>query len=774
MLALLLATALLVGASFVLGQAIVFLCGWSEWRWWAPALGYGALLILFGQSTHVPHRQGLLVVAAAIAVVAALLLRFVRRSLREAGRDGWLLGIVLILLAAIPFFAAGYAGVLGPSVSNDMSQHLAGLWWLLDPSRPLPVAAIGGNLVTTGYPLGPHALAAGLVRGLGMTEESAFSAVTLAVPVLTGFIALGFVSDARRAARWALAAVIGLGYLPTAYLAQGSFKEIIMAMLALATTAVLADLQALPRLGWRSAMPVGVLAGAAIYTYSYGGLLWLIAICGLFLAAEVIRRRELFAVMRHWLAPGIGALLIAALVVLPEVHRVRAFRDSIFGQESLRNKGNLSHPLNPLESLGVWFNGDFRFNPDPRWPTVVFSSIALAALVASLPWWWRRRALAVPAAAAAAAIVWVNLTLTINIYNQAKGLVVLAPLVMTCIGVPLALAWRRDSRGGGRGRTLVRATGVVLFAAAAISSFAVLRSAPVGLGSHEREFAAIRPLVRDKPTLFVDNDHFAQWELRGARPLYTTNTLYAPGHLIMHEAKLGSWGTDVDYFDSRQLDRVSYIVTPGGRYRSELPPNFRLALRTPSYDLYHRTGATPSREPLEPAGEPAAILDCTSEDGKQYVERYKWAGVLPLPVVSDKWTGSIARPGGTARMKVALPRGRWDISLEYLSATPLTVRAPGLQKRLAQNFGLISSYWPAGTITSDGRPVTLTVSADKRTRFGRLLGSPKPMRAALSPGLRPLYRAAFTRHGETPRRLPVKQACGKYVDWYAPAGSKMR
>jgi hypothetical protein len=48
------------------------------------------------------------------------------------------------------------------------------------------------------------------------------------------------------------------------------------------------------------------------------------------------------------------------------------------------------------------------------------------------------------------------------------------------------------------------------------------------------------------------------------------------------------------------------------------------------------------------------------------------------------------------------------------------------------------------------------------------------MRAALSPGLRPLYRAAFTRHGETPRRLPVNQACGKYVDWYAPAGSKMR
>jgi hypothetical protein len=102
------------------------------------------------------------------------------------------------------------------------------------------------------------------------------------------------------------------------------------------------------------------------------------------------------------------------------------------------------------------------------------------------------------------------------------------------------------------------------------------------------------------------------------------------------------------------------------------------------------------------------------------------------------------------------------------------VRAPGLTKVLAQNFGLITSFWPAGTVTSDGRPLTLSLTTGKRTWFGRLLGRPRAMRAPLSPGSRPLNAFAFTRHGRTPRRIHSKFACGRYVDWFAPAGSHMR
>jgi hypothetical protein len=173
-------------------------------------------------------------------------------------------------------------------------------------------------------------------------------------------------------------------------------------------------------------------------------------------------------------------------------------------------------------------------------------------------------------------------------------------------------------------------------------------------------------------------------------------------------------------------------------------------------------------------GQPGTVFDCTSDKGRDYLKRFKWAGVLPRPVVSTHWRGSIARPGETARMTVKLPRGRWDISLQYLSTTPLTLRGPGVEKRLAQNFGLITSFWDGGTLTSDGTPSTIALTGDQRTRFADLLGRPRKMRAPLSPGDRPLFQVAFTRHGREPRRVPVADACGRYVDWFAPAGSRMR
>jgi hypothetical protein len=204
----------------------------------------------------------------------------------------------------------------------------------------------------------------------------------------------------------------------------------------------------------------------------------------------------------------------------------------------------------------------------------------------------------------------------------------------------------------------------------------------------------------------------------------------------------------------RQNRRVSARPKP-------VPPNFRLVLRTQSYDVYKRVGATPTRFPYEAPGQPGAVFDCDSDRGRQYSKLYKWAGVLPSPIVKTDWQGSIGRPGETARIRVKLPRGRWDVSLQYVSTTGLTVKAPGLTKQMAANFGLITAFWPAGTVTSDGRTLTLSVSAHDRTWFAGLLGKPRGLRAPLSPGLRPLNQIAFTRHGETPRRVPARGGPGR-------------
>ncbi|MEA2482913.1 MAG: hypothetical protein QOC55_860 [Thermoleophilaceae bacterium] len=778
MLALLLLTAALAAASFTTGQAILALCGWQRWTWWAPAVGYGLLLIVGGQVVRLPGRATTAAVIIVVLALASLALPFVRTAVREAAAEAVPLGILMILLAAVPFFVAGHTGVLGAGVSNDMSQHLTAAFWLRTHASLLPAAAIGGDLITTGYPIGPHGLTAALTAATGLGEEDTFSAVTIVVPLLTAFAALAVVPTARRGARWALAIVIGIGYLPAAYLAQGSFKETIEAMYLLMTALAFAELlrDDAPARGVRRGIPFGVIVAATVYTYSYGGAFWIIGAVGVLFVAEVVRHpRALPRIVRATILPALAGVLTAAILLAREARRIINFTNSIFGVEPKKNHGNLVHALNPFETFGTWFSGDFRFNPSTMWPSMALSILALGALLASVGWWWRRRSLALPAAVVAGIVIWVDLALTRNIYNAAKGLVVLAPVVAACLGAPLIAAW--DARPAGRRRLVVtaRVVGAVLLIGAAIAGTSVLRSAPVGLGPHEKELASVRNIVHGKTVFFISNDHFAEWELRGARRLYTTNSLYAPAHLGMHPQKYGGIPLDVDNYGSHDLNHTHYVLQPAGRFASEIPPNFKLVLRTPSYELYRRSGKTPERLPAEPIGVPGALLDCNSPRVKGLIARYKVAGVLPTPVVSDKWTGTTGRPGQSARVRVTLPRGRWDISLEYFSQTGLDLHAPGFEHKIPSNFGTITPFWPAGTLTSNGSPLTLTVTARPRASwFGRLVGTAARDRGAGGAKDLPLWHVAFTRHGATPRRVPATQACGRYVDWLAPAGGAMK
>jgi hypothetical protein len=779
----LLLTAALVAACFLLGQAILALCGGTRWRWWAPALGYALLLVVGGQVVRIPNHQPAMLVILAVATVATLALPLVRRAVVGAAPDALPFGLLLLLAGAIPFFATGHTGVLGASVSNDMSQHLTGAFYLRTGEGLRPAAAYGGNLITTGYPLGAHGLAALLTGVSGLGEERVFSAITLAIPVLTGFAVLGLVPAAPRAARWALGAVVGLGYMMAAYLAQGSFKEITEALFVLATALALGDLTREPPRGWwhalRLGVPIAVLTAGAVYNYSYGGAFWMIGAVGVFLLVAIVRRpRALPSILRQAILPTIGALVVAAAVLAPETSRIEEFTKSVFGVEPTTQHGNLFHSINPLETIGPWFSGDFRIWPRPEWPSYAFSALAAAALIGGLVWWWRRRELALPCALVAAIALWAELTLTRNTYNAAKGLVVMAPLATACIGAPLVAAWAARSRVPRTRRLLVagRVLGGVLLGATIVSTFAVLRSAPVGIGSHEQELASMRPIIGKKPVLFLSNDHFAQWELRGAK-VYVATPLYAPAALPIHlQKQSGPPGdpVDVDNYESTDLDRIDFIVTPAARYQSEIPPNFQLVMHTASYELFRRAGPTPAREPIEPPGQPSAVLDCTSPAGRTLLTQYRWAGVVPTPYVTTDWHGNVGIPGHTATLEVRLPAGQWDISLQYLSYTSVVVRAPHLRTVIAPNYGLINEYWPAGTLTSNGTTLTLTLHAENRSWFGRLLGSPRRLLSEDSPKQTPLWHVAFTRHGVNDQRIPVSAACGRWVDWLAPANSTMQ
>lgn len=764
-----------VVASAVLGQAVLVMCGYRGWRWWSPAVGYGLLLAIGGQIVWLPQRARTLAVIIALVVIGALLVPRIRRDLREALPDALPVGGFVLLAALVPYLVYGRVGILGVNVSNDMAQHLSQAAWLRSHAGWLPVAAIGGPLETADYPVGPHGLAATLgLQGIG--DERSFAAVQLAVPALVALVALGALRRGPRLGRWAVAALAGTSYLFISYYAQASFKETIEALLLLGTAVAVGDwAREGPTSAFRRGIPLGLLAGSAVYVYSYGGMVWPLATVVAFFAVHVLRRRgrRREALVGHAVPGLLGGLLGLWLLAAPDVTRMVVFANSFFAHEPPMGMGNLPGPLSPAKALGVSFVGDFRDSPSPGWPSYVLTGLAALALVAGLAWWWRRRELGLPIALAMAVLVWVQISLTRNLYNAAKGLPVLAPLVVVCIGAPLLAAWRRDARlGRGRGPlTVVRVVGAVLLVAGAISSFAALRDASVGLGPQSSELQALAKDTKGENTLFLGRDHFTEWMLRKTRP-YSNVELYNPFVVHLRTDKLPRPGTpvDVDNVARTDLDAMNWLIAPRTAYASSIPPNFRAVRTTPSFVLYQRIGPTLSRDLIDPVGRPGALLDCRSPQGGQVLLADRLAAVRPAPIVVGQgaWQGQPLVPGASATLRIKLPPGRWNFSVQYVNETGLDVEGPGLRTQLPPYLGRIGTYWLAGAVRSDGGTTVVRVTARPRTSFGSLLGTPRPANVKYSPGGLTLNEAAFTRVNDRPRLVPVRAACGHWVDWLVP------
>src|SRR5262249_50019343 len=125
--------------------------------------------------------------------------------------------------------------------------------------------------------------------------------------------------------------------------------------------------------------------------------------------------------------------------------------------------------------------------------------------------------LAVPAALATAIVVYVGARLFGTVYTSAKALAIAAPLVALVSFGGLLL------RNAGLARRLLAAA---LAAGIALSSFLVLRQAPVGPPNHADQLAELRPLVQGRNVLFLGRDNFVAYELRGARAFTAVRNFY--------------------------------------------------------------------------------------------------------------------------------------------------------------------------------------------------------------------------------------------------------
>jgi len=815
----LLAGALIVAASLLLGAAIMAISGLPRHSAAGPATGLSALLVICGIAIKLPGHA----VTAAIVVGVALIGCFLvfDRTLAPAGtvRIAAIVAVLgAILVAAIPFATSGRVGILGQGlVNDDMASHLLFTEWVSSHAGPTP------DLIKDGYPLGPHAIVAATAKVSGASLIEGFAGLTGAIAVLLALTAFGALPGVRGWLRAPAAVLAASPYLAAAYLAQGAFKEPMLALALLGFALSLPPLRPVWSLpsdsyryqagsdgyppGARAGIPLGVIAAGTVYNYSFPGLAWLLVAAIVWMLVVALRERDaarsLLAGLRlrqrlrgarAALVLGIGIAVVAGL---PEIFRLASFSSfeafNPSGTGPTVGFGNLRQPLNPLEAFGVWPSGEFRITPaHSTTPEIAFYLGALLALTAFA--WGLGRALsrresALPSALLAATILYLASLALGTPYTQAKTLAIAAPLIMVIalrgLLVADSLAGEEGDVPEGDGATwwpprpvrplaglAVPLLAFAFAAAAAFSTLLPLRQSAVGPDYHLQEMLRMRPIVDGQNVLFLGRDNFVSWELIGSE-------VYAPitNHYDVEETHSLYRATDLNAkFDWDNLPQFvmndfNWVVTTSAAMQSQAPPGFVPRLRTGDFILWHRDHSVGQRRTLYEPLNPGAPLDCGNAGQAPLTKVDGTATVFTVqPVVGKVWNPSPAlTQTKPAHQRLYLTPGRWDLSIQYASTQALHVTATGpgvaapFSAELRTNllFRGPSPYYPVGSLdVKSAGTVVVDVDVADPPLVGRLLHTES--KAYLS-GL------AATRADPARQTIPLRQACGRYVDWYRVA-----
>jgi len=736
-----------------LGQAALRLAGAREWNWLAPMVGLSVAMLLAAPATHVPGRTTTMAILVALLAAAAAVW-CLRSPRHRPPLTDLLAALPALILVMVPFLAAGRGGILGVTVNNDMTVHLRIVEAFLHPA----VAAVAP--LPSDYPLGPHAMAALLSKGLGISPDLAFSGWSMAIPVLTAWTVLAAARNAAWYGKAIAATLVAMPYLVAAYYGQGSFKEVAQAGLVVAIVLCVSGCG--PRLGRGRWVPLALLTGGVISAYSIAGLPWVMAVFGLWLAgllAIAAWRRQLGevpAIVRRELpALGIGVAVLVA-VLLPQVHRMYEFivlREGTGIQTT--DIGNLVGRLPGWEALGIWDQADYRFAATSAYLGGPWSWFVVALVLFGTYWAVRRGRWLLPLAALAGLLIWEYTDGTQSIYVAAKGLMIASPLLMLVAALPLVD--REEGRRPRRPRfawLAVPLLSLVLLFQVVASDKRTLTFIPVGPTDHARQLKSFSPHILGEKTLFFGEDEFNIWELAGSyfRPI----SLGTAPQVELRPGKEWEFGhtTDFDSVPASTLNEYEWFITTRDPAASEPPPQIELVESTDAFQLWKRTGEVRERSILDEGEWPGAVLRCGTPKGRAILAGGGVAAIRREPIVVE---GGTVAAGGSLTVRMTLPAGTWELGSYYISHQPVDVTAPGLRTTLPANLDRPGPRLPIGRIAVPSRkqvPITFDVhdtllSARTATAtFANVVATPA---------------------GERDRIVPIARACGKYVDWYRSA-----
>jgi hypothetical protein len=807
--------ALICVASLLVGRALLLISGRRSWSWLEPAVGLAAVLAVTGVLARAPGHGTSATAGLVLLLLAAAIVVTTQRHRAdgpeadayrpdsahrpgEALRQGLPVAIVVALVLSIPFAVSGRWGLLGVGFNNDLGLHLAWAEWLRSGAGPVPDA---------GYPLGPHGLAVATAAVPGIGLGQAFVGEIFAIGILTGLTALAALPGFGSARRLLAATMVAASYLGASYFAQGAFKELAEALFVLAVAVSLREIEERRNSdapsgsghhGYSSdgasglvrfALPWLALAGGIFFSYSFAGLAWPIATAALWSLTlpEVRRALAPRALLRFLLRPA-TLLTILALVVLAAA----ATLIGPFGFVHSFNKvagTNTYGPVSPVESLGVWPATNYRLEaPGGAHLTALAGGIGILALLAGTAWWLRRRELAVPIALGACIALYLAALPTSGDYSHAKALMIGAPLAMLVAIRPLLAELPRNHRrraengthspGIGPSTGVVRIGWTVLAVAfiggAVYSSFLALRNAPVGPAGHGAELRAFLPILRGQPVLYAGQDRYAPYELMGADTHVPLVEFPDPAVAENPEKPFDTGDAyspiDFDSFSRGTLDGFPYVITGRAAWNSQAPPGFKRIAATPSFLLWERTHDVPeNRHVLLEGTNAGARAGCASPEIRILLANRGRASLFPGVAIAPKarWDeGGRLQTGESTAQTIALPAGRWRLSLQYFSPFALALSAPGFGRKLepaldGQRPNTISlandgQFWPAGTYVSRGGQVRFTVAAAEPSFLQRLSGYDDVAYVGNLVAVR-----AGKRH-----IVPLSAACDGWIDWY--------
>lgn len=771
MLATLAAAALICAASLAVGEAVARLLGRDRWRGWSPAVGFGLLLVAATLGVKLPGHGVTGAAICCLLVVAAAVVVW-RGGLRAPDADATAATLAVLGFALVPFLSSGRFGVLGMSFLNDMSAHLAWAETFKDPS-------LAGSVMTPGYPAGPHSLVAAISSGTGIGVEAAFNGLLIAIQILIAWTVLPLLDGLARWRRALGATVVATCFLLSAFYAQASFKETAVVLFLLASVALLRsaarDWSAVT-LG--TGIQAGALVAGTIFSYSYSGLAWLFLAVGIWGVLELVaalfedrpkvvatRVRAALSARHGPLALLIGAGITGALLALPDIGRLFDAL-SLFGSSpsgtgviATNSLAHLAGPVSPYAVFGLFPADDFRFPLPQQYRYGAAIGLGVAATAFGALWWILRRDLLVPATVAAAGLIAVYLRYEESPYLTSKGYAVLAPLVMLLAVRALLEPWPTAVR-----LPAVRiAKGMVaaLFCAVALySGYKVLHGAQVGTRAHTEELAEIGERVRGETTLFLGFDDFAAWRLHGVPVALPVRGYHLAGSGPTFEAvpeKAWAYGSpfDFDSVPAADLDKVRYVVTTRSRNQSTPPPNFRPVASTSSFVVYERRGPSRARRILAEGPSSAALLDCSTPAGRALSGRTGWAAVVTPPIVAHPFRDQrYAKPGDKRKIAIRLPRGRWELSMQYVAEQDVEIEGLDAPAKLPATLDRPGPWYRIGEVTQR-RP-------GRRTLTFKVGDAPLPASTHVSE----LTAVAAVDLDSPPRLVPLREACGLYVDWY--------